>query len=666
MKNTVASSFVIACALTLPIETNALNLRRLDGHVGHDDEMEMAPIIGLAIGGLPDFASANVAGGIMRGFQQHMIDIDGEERPAMEGFDLISGASGGNFANILFHFASNTTSDDILDAGGMNDPSNLTAAELEYIPENSLFHPLVQKIWGPDSLPSAMRETFIEQLSSDADISVYEEFLISHFLDHFNIPSQTLLGGFNDSASGEFVTVREDVASTPIITFSMTGPSELYPEWVYTNADGSLLDVNVSDTGVNISIFNESFIVIDSSSIFESMGNYTLPIPFYCTPDSFGSLSLATMLEYTLMESNSSTLVDFAPYDISPMNVSMTMEKLLGFGTYYFAGEGFRAVNDSTPVDLPHMFEAPLVADIITDSDEARSMSFADGGSFNDYTGIPALVQMGVTDIIFVCPVVLEFESVTPEAAVFALFPYFGIGSEGEGMSSFSVNGIFDANSNGVNQLERLAEDLFLMIDAGNPQITTLHLVTVDNPFWSIEGGMEVELTVIVPHGVPSKFSDLLPIDIATPPEGRNLTENGFFTNEELMHVPNLPSGQDVEVFVTFFGITLFGPVMLEGAELGLEPKSARMSQILCSWMIKEAWEGLEDSNGTMIFGGFSEIFNPPIMDMNGTMNETEIDMNSTIPPLPVEDEAVSSASFLRNILCISSSVFVLVITTLY
>jgi len=105
---------------------------------------------------------------------------------------------------------------------------------------------------------------------------------------------------------------------------------------------------------------------------------------------------------------------------------------------------------------------------------------------------------------------------------------------------------------------------------------------------------------------------------------------------------------------------------MLEGAELGLEPKSARMSQILCSWMIKEAWEGLEDSNGTMIFGGFSEIFNPPIMDMNGTMNETEIDMNSTIPPLPVEDEAVSSASFLRNILCISSSVFVLVFTTLY
>lgn len=256
----------------------------------------------------------------------------------MEGFDLISGASGGNFANVLVHFASDTTSDDILDAGGMSDPSNLTAEELEHIPENSLFYPLAQKIWDPDSLPGAMRETFIEQLSDGADISVNDDFLILHFLNDFNIPSQTLLGGFNDSAfndsaSGEYVPLREDVISTPIVGFSMIGLSELYPEWVYESADAALSSINVADTGMKISFFNEPFIVIHSSSIFEGMGNHTLPIPFYCTPDSFGSLSFPTMLEYSLMESNISTLVDFAPYDISPINVSMTIEKLLGFGT---------------------------------------------------------------------------------------------------------------------------------------------------------------------------------------------------------------------------------------------------------------------------------------------------------------------------------------------
>lgn len=111
-------------------------------------------------------------------------------------------------------------------------------------------------------------------------------------------------------------------------------------------------------------------------------------------------------------------------------------------------------MNQTTPVEVPDMFEAPLVADIITESGEARSMSFADDGIFNDFTDIPALVQLGVTHIIFVCPVLLEFESVTPEAAMFALIPYFGIGNEGEEMDRYSVNGIFDPNSNEVNQLE--------------------------------------------------------------------------------------------------------------------------------------------------------------------------------------------------------------------
>merc|ERR1712113_179612 len=130
-------------------------------------------------------------------------------------------------------------------------------------------------------------------------------------------------------------------------------------------------------------------------------------------------------------------------------------------------------------------------------------------------------------------------------------------------------------------------------------------------------------------------------------------------------HVPNLPSGQDVEVFVTFFGITLLGPVLLEGAELALEPKSARMSQILCSWMIKEAWEGLEDSNGTMVFGGFREIFNP--VPANITLNETE-PINITIPvDIDIDLELPpSSANFLRKILCISFSISVMLFTTLF
>lgn len=71
--------------------------------------------IGLAINaGVNVAAAAGFA--TMRGFQQQTIQVNGETRPAMEAFDYISGTSGGIVPSVLYAYAQDADTDDLLDA----------------------------------------------------------------------------------------------------------------------------------------------------------------------------------------------------------------------------------------------------------------------------------------------------------------------------------------------------------------------------------------------------------------------------------------------------------------------------------------------------------------------------------------------------------------------
>ena len=87
--------------------------------------------IGLAIsGGIKVAATGGAA--TMRGFQQQTITINGEKRPAMEAFDYISGLSGGVVPTLLYPYAQNVTTEELLDSDyRLDDPSQITPQALD-------------------------------------------------------------------------------------------------------------------------------------------------------------------------------------------------------------------------------------------------------------------------------------------------------------------------------------------------------------------------------------------------------------------------------------------------------------------------------------------------------------------------------------------------------
>lgn len=69
------------------------------------------------------------------------------------------------------------------------------------------------------------------------------------------------------------------------------------------------------------------------------------------------------------------------------------------------------------------------------------------------------------------------------------------------------------------------------------------------------------------------------------------LNQRDLVVNETIIEVEN---GTDIVLNLT-----------LPGFEFALDTKEARMTQILGSWMVKEAWDGLDGVDGDMTFGGF-------------------------------------------------------------
>jgi len=603
---------VLLATSTTPTNTNPL-------FVLHQKAENKRPAIGLAVNG-GSLRAANGNGGIMRGFQQQRVMIDGEEKIAMEAFEFVSGLSGGNVPNFLYHFARNTDSDELLDAKGTSDPSKVTIEDLENIPEKSMFKP--------------MASDFINNMFS----SIIDNILTGNlFLT--NLLSRQFLQYFGMQA-GELASdlrIRDGVKSTPLFETAMVGPSELFPDWVYTHMNKGLIDDINLNGPQNLEIFVEggAFGTMYHQNLTYVLEvakkyGYQIPIPAFGTHEKLHVQFQEATLEFDSVNNVTSEPLDYKPFtaaygQLSSESNPFTMEKVLGMATDLIAIIAPSLIAQY-PLFAPFFADSPTV-DIPTANGDTRNMAFSDGG-YIDGSGIPALLVQKPRKIIYGDVGNFPVPYNSPESIILGLQSLFGIimfpmtdpqdPVIGFTAAQKALNHVFDVNSNGENQVKKLFDNMKSLYEAGEPMITTLEgLDVVHNPFWGIEGGWKVDLTIIYLCGVPTKFAEQLPDDIAPPPFGRNLTEGGYFTNEEFKDVPNLPSNRaaNLKLNIPLLGIDF--DEIIPGLGFDLDPKAARISHILASWSIDRAWDGLKGIDGETKFTGFRTMFEEAIIGEN-------------------------------------------------
>mmetsp|Transcript_9110 Transcript_9110/g.13558 ORF Transcript_9110/g.13558 Transcript_9110/m.13558 type:complete len:641 (-) Transcript_9110:113-2035(-) len=576
-------------------------------------------------------AGSNTAGnamaGFMRGFQQQTVEMNGEDRPALEAADYIAGSSAGSIVATIYHYQNSTTTDELLDAAGPNDPSQITNEVLDTIPENSIF-----PVFGA---PISLSIQFAIPVALATGKPFWPILVQNLFLQRFGIEAGKPLSS---------AKIRDDVKTTPILATSFIGPVEVFPSHlgvinreIYTeyNENSSMLEmVDEADTEFYdiIDEINEvtgggvtdvRLTDLDILRSFAEDNGFQLNIPAFGTATEFTiplSGSVAT-LEYEGVENQTDAA---EPFDIEgPLILTyeelssegnpFTLETLLGMSTDILSlNPGLRALLDSlSPAPVAGR---PISASIPTVSGKLREVAFTDSGT-NDLSGLPALIKMKPDRVItcFVAGPVDAGLRFGPEVAssisyqVFNLFgKNFGLVDAANPASIVSgrvLSHLFDLYSNGENQLVKLVDTFESLRDAGEPLVTTLEgLDVVDNEFWGIEGGWTVDVTFVLMVGVPQKFVDELPEDIAPPPAGKSKTEFGFFTNEEFASVPNvIPLGSDELIEINGAFIKAFG--------FELPERPARMTHILTSWVVKRAWNGLVGIDGEVKFGGFRELF---------------------------------------------------------
>mmetsp|Transcript_3006 Transcript_3006/g.4383 ORF Transcript_3006/g.4383 Transcript_3006/m.4383 type:complete len:547 (+) Transcript_3006:305-1945(+) len=543
----------------------------------------------------------------MRGFQMKKTK-DGS--PSIDKFAYIAALSGGNFPLIMYKYAKDTTSSLLLDVDGINDPSEITSEELENIPETSMFARFIVPTIG--HIVMAVVESIY--FGDDDHLTLFARLLHSVFLEPFGI-------GAKDATNQN---QREDAKPTPLVMTSMLGPKELYP------AVGSIWNKRLStEVTAALDSLKETAlpgqnVVPDTDFLWNltKMTDFQIPIGAYITPDEI-NIPMAnytvkydpifdpsdnqtkTAEPFSFDESVSASLNDVQPASEGPFSIA----KMLGMAANLLP---------LTPA-IGTELDEEMVLDIPTADGNSRSMVFADGG-FNDPNGLPALVHKKVRKIISTHYLSFD-EKIFNLMGWTSIVPLFGMVPDSwiELLSdpirrvSYQLYAparhFFDLHSNGENQIVKWLDRMNSLYMAGEPLITTLKdLDVVENKFWGIEGGYKVDLTTIVMIGVPRKFSEKVNPDVAPPPPGKNFTNAfGFFNNEELKTVPNMEHlSLETIIDIPLLGIknkTLPIPSMT------LQAKETRMSEILSSWTVTHAWDGLVGHDGEMKFEGFAEIF---------------------------------------------------------
>lgn len=584
---------------------------------------EKPDAFGLAFPG-GSYTAAVINAGIMRGFQQKKVTIDGEERPAMERFDYVSAISGGNVPSVQFAFAQGTTSDELLDTDGINNPTEITYEDLDEVSEKSLFYSYTQSV-----VPSLARALIMSLIFGE---NFFAKVMYFSALEPFQI-----------KAGVSIPPIRDDVSYTPLVNTAMVAPYETFPYWMYERMNVAFSQSLAKTTNVmQLTTFVTTFAPLyafDNSLVWESAkeSGHQIPIPAYITPDEFHIAYDLAELEFDPVGNVTTDPATLAPFslplnEVQAMKDTFTVERMLGHGTNLVSilAPIISYLIPTIPQDLIALMNEPLTQHIPMANGETREMAFTDGG-LTDANGIPALLDKKVNKIIMPVygtggPEVTE--GIGPVLATLGtILPYFGlilpesVGIEYEGgpfsfLSGFSwssqwVRKVFDPMSNGENQIEILAEKLQSLYDAGQPLVASLeNLAVVENKFFGVEGGAVVDLVIIGVWDVPVKFSEQVDPSVAPPPEGRNFTEHGYFTNEELSWVPRLLStGKTGYIDFDFPLLNFTYNTQLPFMELKVETRECKMTEILTSWIVKESWDGLTGADGEVKFAGFNNFF---------------------------------------------------------
>ncbi len=579
--------------------------------------------IGLALSG-GAFPGGVVAGGIMRGFQKQIVTINGQEKSALQVFNYTVGVSGGNFANVLYSFAPNTTSDVILDAGDNNtntDPSKITIEEMENIPSMSMFSRFNVSIGG------YLAYALYGSIKLDQG-DVWELFVHELFLKPFGMADFTQPIG----------KTRDGVHSEPICMTSVVGPSEVYPEYVSDKHMNRLFANMVQDIkhkfGTVYTAVNNSTKMLtlpdDNNVLWEiaKLGGFRIPYGASISADEFAIPILEHTAKYPIVGNKTADDINFVPVSTHPDNVQpsgqghFSLAKMLGVSISILIMR-LNAFPDRVKAAL----STPSEVEVTTKDGDRRKFALSDGG-YNAINGIGVLVKKRVRKII--CNLyntqdrILQYRNNGFNepwiVGYIQILKFFGVVTEdlpsdyeSHLFASFYTLHFFDLHSNGENQVNKFLESITSLYKAGEPMIVTLkNLDVIENRFWGIEAGGKVDLTVIVNAGVPRKFAEQVPLDIVVPPDNNVsnvLDTNGFFTNEKYNTVPNLAHQREGSVEYSFpFGDE--SVKKLEGVpDFSLTTENIQMTKLLSSWMIEHAWEELVGDDGEVKFEGFKALF---------------------------------------------------------
>lgn len=581
--------------------------------------------IGIAFAG-GSLRAASACTGILRGLQQKTItNSRGEDVPAMHAVKYNSGISGGSIPAVQYTYAQVPT-DELLETDRTVDPSAITPEALATIPEQSMSYTLARKEDLPFRIIGFLSENsrlvfVLERLLKFH--SWWSGFVYTKFARTLNIPRnkyftsgpeelQTILKDNPALQETDFLLPRSDVKTLPMILWTMHGSradANIYYKkfrkimkeaWIEYQAEEALnYRTNNFDAGARPSMTKALLSVRDRGD-----NNGNLPPPFIGTPDAVYSPYHGTIV---LRRSK----VDFPLKAVKPFEWGtrsrFSLETLMALSTNFPGSSG--------------SFIAQIMSNVrrVTFNDEyTGTQLFADGGT-NDLMGILPLVQSGV-DTIVASYIFNQNPPYTNFSESYADI-YERAPSANRNDPDFDANfrewlkhmnprftcyfGFFGArpihHANVPNHvfhdpnLDRLKELMVKynsLFEAGEPLIATLHdLETIDNPFWGIEAGKKVDITLIY-FNMPKTFSEQVPRECVPPPEGEvgTIDGHGRFLNDEMRVVPELPVDGPLDAFK-------------------YSREQINMMCYLGSWMVHHSWDGLQGLDGEIIFNGFGEIF---------------------------------------------------------
>jgi len=518
---------------------------------------ERTNTIGLAIsGGIKVAATGGAA--TMRGFQQQTITINGEKRPAMEAFDFISGLSGGVVPTLLYPYAQNVTTEELLDSDyRLDDPSQITPQALDRkTSKPTLFDNAVESATFK-SLPMIIYGLFCCKLHS---IFTLVQWFAT--LDPFGIKRDQKISPHPHPTEKKTIGPRPGIKAIPLVNFMAMG-----------KADGVAQDTIEGYFKLVTKLkekYGNQFVETDQlMQLIRDVDDPDLFIPFIASPTDVRNAMPDS--EWNQINVNSIPTSEWGGND-----TSCSVEFFLGMATNFVGMGGIQEEVESFQYEFLRKLSQKRTVRLEHGSKTKKEMLFVDGG-FIDGLGVPALVQRKVRTIIAtIWPhgLARDYEEhyekakgknldVWLEHAVDLAFgdiaSYFGYYKD----YAWYKNRMFE---DGRARLEQLRNDVDTLYEAGKPIVVTMKgLKTINNPFWGIEQGHTVDLTIIY-WTLPKDFAEKVPIESVPPPIDETtgkpmnkLDKTGrSFTNEEFKDFPNFPGKSNFEYSNKFLSIYKF------------------------------------------------------------------------------------------------------------